>query len=369
MAFKIVNNEVISDNSVLQNTTINTTNVLNNVITVSDNTNSTPMSRGDTITFVGSGSTTVTENNGTITIDSSGVNSGDVEPILDDYFVHTNHVNITATLDSINGEILLSVPTNVSAFTNDANYAVDYSNATPMPEDIGGFVAGTTFSNISIEDMLTGILYPYQYPAFSSFGIIGISTQYEVGDTIAAGNYTANWTTTNSSNINANTVTIVDTTNSTTLLSNSSNDGTEVLALPNPVTKATATSNVWTISATNTQSGTFTRNITANWRWRVYHGTSASTVLDEAGVEALTGTSLSSNFTGNKTFAAGDYKWMAYPTTMGLKTSFFDQATGFGVAMEPAYTLAITNAYGITQNYYVHRTTNTIVGAITIGVS
>ena len=65
----------------------------------------------------------------------------------------------------------------------------------------------------------------------------------------------------------------------------------------------------------------------------------------------------------------GDYKYMAYPTIFGQKTSFFDQATGFSVAMEAPTTISITNSFGITTDYYVHRTTNTIVGAITIGVS
>ena len=244
-----------------------------------------------------------------------------------------------------------------------------YTNATPMPVAVGGYDAGTTFDTVSLQDMFTGLLYPYQDPAFTAFAISGQSTTLEVGESIPAGTYTFTWSTSNSSNIVADSIVIEDITNSITLGSSLTNDGTELLTLAAEVVKTSATNNTWQISATDTQTATFTRNFTVSWRWRTFYGTSPDAVLNEAGVESLLNTTLSSNFTGNKTFAGGDYKWMAYPTSFGLKTSFIDQATGFGVAMEPAYTLSLTNAYGATTDYYVHRTTYTIVGAITIGVS
>lgn len=249
-----------------------------------------------------------------------------------------------------------------------AGASVTYTNTTPMPEALGGYDVGTTFNNVSIEDVLNGLLYPYQDPAFTSFVINGQAITVEVGSSVSAGDYTFSWSSVNNPNIQTNSIEIKDETANVVLASNLDNDGSELITLVSSVSKTNASSNVWRISALDTQNNSFSRTFSINWRWRVYHGTSSSTTLDEAGVESLVTNSLSSNFTGNKTFAAGDYKWMAYPTTMGLKTSFFDQATGFAVAMEPAYTLAITNAYGITQDYYVHRTTNAF-GAITIGVS
>lgn len=370
MAFKVINNEVITNISDLTNTTIDTSNVLDNVLTVSDGSNTTSLSRGDSITITGVGTTVVTNTNGNISIDAgNSFTSQDFSNELQDFLVHSNHINVVATYDSINEQVVLSVPTNVSAFTNDANYAInEYSNSTPMPQTVGGWTAGSTFANASITEMLTGILYPYQQPAFLNFYFNAQATILEVGDTVSV-NQTAKWATSFGSNISVNSIAIDDVTGGINLVSGLANDGTESIVLPFSVTKSSATSNVWRVEATNTQGTIISKDFAINWRWKSFYGTSASTVLDAAGVHGLINSNLDNNFTGNKSFAAGDYKWMAYPASMGLKTGFFDQSTGFAVAMEPAYTLSITNSNGISQNYYIHRTTNTIVGAITIGVS
>jgi hypothetical protein len=87
VAFKVLNNVVITNTSDVTNTTIDTTNVLDGVIVVSDGTNSTSINRGQTLTFSGTSATSVTESNGVISIDASG-----------------------------------EVPTNISAFVNDVGY-------------------------------------------------------------------------------------------------------------------------------------------------------------------------------------------------------------------------------------------------------
>ena len=277
----------------------------------------------------------------------------------------------TLTLDR---EILIQDKSGTIALLTDidealANATVSYTNTTPMPTSLGGFPAGTTFDNVDIEQMFTGLLYPYQYPSFSTFSISGQSTTLEVGDSIPIGDVTFVWSTTNSTNITADSLTITDVTDGTTLRVAIENDGIETILFTSPITKTTQSTNQWQIQAQNTQGSSFTRNYYVNWKWRTFYGTSVSSTLDESGVESLVSTALESNFSGNKTFAAGGYKYFAYPTSFGLKTTFKDVATGFGVAMEPATTLSITNSFGATTNYYVHRTTNTIVGAITIGVS
>ena len=67
---------------------------------------------------------------------------------------------------------------------------------------------------------------------------------------------------------------------------------------------------------------------------------------------------------------AGGYKYWAYPTTMGLKTTWKDVSTGFDVAMNSTpQTVSITNTFGITQNYYVYRTYNILGGTINVQIS
>jgi hypothetical protein len=243
-----------------------------------------------------------------------------------------------------------------------------YTNATAVPTTLGGIVAGSTFSAVPLTEMFDKLLYPYQTPAFTAFSITGQSTTLEVGATISAGSKEFTWTTSNSSNITANTITLTDLTNSTTIasgLSITSPTNQSIVA----VTKTSATSHVYRISATNTQTTVFTRDFTVNWRWRMYWGTSASTSLTESAIEALTDSSLVTNSSGTFNFAAGNYKYIAYPTVFGLKTTFKDVSTGFDVDMQTASTVSVTNTNGVTTNYYVHRTTNVLGGAITITVS
>ena len=53
-----------------------------------------------------------------------------------------------------------------------------YSNNTPVPQTIGGILAGSTFSNVSVQDMLTRLLYPYIPPTLS----LSLSTYFvEIG--------------------------------------------------------------------------------------------------------------------------------------------------------------------------------------------
>ena len=112
-----------------------------------------------------------------------------------------------------------------------------YTNTTPMPQAVGGYGIGTTFDNAEFKDLMDGLLYPYQYPSFSSFSISGQATTLECGIVISD-NKTFTWVTSNPSNIKSNTISILDVTNSQTLASGLSNDGSEVINL-NSITKPT----------------------------------------------------------------------------------------------------------------------------------
>jgi len=243
-----------------------------------------------------------------------------------------------------------------------------YTNVSPVPTTLGGIAAGTTFVDVPLTTMFDQLLYPYQLPTFSAFAMSGQSTTLEVGATISAGTKTFTWTTTNPANVSGSSISILDFTNSTTIASGLADTGTTNQSV-SAVTKTSATSHVYRISGSNTQDDGFSRDFTVNWRWRMYWGTNAATSLTESDIEALISSSLVTNSTGTFTFATSNYKYIAYPTVFGLKTTFKDQGTGFDVDMQPATTVSVTNTNGVTTDYYVHRTTNVLGGAITITVS
>ena len=242
-----------------------------------------------------------------------------------------------------------------------------YTNLTPTAVSIGGIPAGSTFDNMTMQEMWDALLYPYQTPIFSSF-TSSMSTPIEVGSTIPAGSVTFLWNTTNSSNIAANSIKIDDITAGNTLASGLANTGTTAISI-SEITNVMATSHQWKITATNTKGVFLSRTLNVYWQWKIYYGESALTDLIEADVEALRVGTLAANVSGNYSFNAGEYKWICYPTSFGLKTTFKNASTNFDVAMQPALTKSITNSQGVSTNYYCHRTVNKLGGSVTIAIS
>jgi hypothetical protein len=243
-----------------------------------------------------------------------------------------------------------------------------YTNAAQVPTTLGGIIAGSTFLNVPITEMFDRLLYPYQAPTFTAFTISGQATTLEVGDSITAGTKTFNWSTSNETNISANSISILDFTNNTIIASGLSNTGTatgDIVA----VTKTSATSHIYRITGSNTQNAGFLRDFTANWRWRMYWGTGSFASATENDIEGLISSSLVANSTGTFNFGAGGYKYIAYPTVFGLKSTFKDVNTGFDVDMQSAVTTEVTNSFGVGTNYFVHRSTNILGGALTITVT
>lgn len=241
-----------------------------------------------------------------------------------------------------------------------------YTNATPTTQTVGGIAAGTTFDNVSYDNMWTQLLYPYQEPAFSSFYFSEGDPQ-EVGYTIVSGNYTFTWATTNSSNVQTNSISIKDTTNSTVLATGEANDGSALVNLPVGIQKNTKATHVWTVSGYNTNSSTFTRNYTINWYFKVFYGESASSALTtSADVKGLRANNLVANSPATYAFLANNYKYIAYPSSYTTLTTFVDAATMLNVAMESYTVVSVTNDNGVTVNYNVHRTTNKLGGSINI---
>ena len=244
-----------------------------------------------------------------------------------------------------------------------------YSNATAMPEKIGGYDAGTTFGEKTVKEMFDGLLYPYQDPSFSSFSFSGWSATLEVGASTPT-DPTATWTVTNSSNILANSLKIEDVTGSNVLITGADTTSPQALTA-SAVTNTSQASNIWRITAMNTDTPAveFTRNYTVNWYWKIYAGTSVSTTLNEAAIEGLTDfTSLASNFARTYNLSAGGYKYICYPAVMGVASAFKD-SSGLDVAMtRQTPDVSVTNSEGVSTDYIVYRTSFTQVSAIDITI-
>jgi hypothetical protein len=222
----------------------------------------------------------------------------------------------------------------------------------------------------------------YLAPAFTAFAISGQATPIEVGDSVASGNHTFTWATSNSSNVQTNSISIADTTHSTTLATGLANDGSEVVSLPSAVTNTSPATNVWTIDGINTHSTHFSRTTSVVWQYRVHAGDSANATLTGAQILALALNPLKASPPGDYVITGTNYKYLAYPDSMGDISAIVDPSTGFPIALAQAspYTnttasgltyalVSVTNSFGVVVNYRVFRTLFTIGGSLTFRVS
>jgi hypothetical protein len=258
-----------------------------------------------------------------------------------------------------------------------------YVNPTPTTIAVGGISAGTTFpAPQTVQQMFDKLLYPYLPPTFSSFAITGITT-LEVGASIPA-SVTFTWGTTNSTNVSTNSVTIGDQSQGLTLATGQPNDGTQAVTMPASVTKTTATTHVFEISATNTNAIVFTRTLSVSWLWRLYYGASSNPTLSSANILALAGQL--SGYPGSYAMPAGGYKYICYAHAAGGQlNSVKDAATQFSIPMATStdnaaysnvdgggYSYALvshTNQFGVSTNYRVYRSKNILGGTMTVAVT
>ena len=280
-----------------------------------------------------------------------------------------------------------------SDVTNNANWIVyapsgttTFTNAAATTIAVGGYALGSTFPTAqTMQQMWDGLLYPYVPPTFTSFAISAFATSYEVGATIS-GSRSFAWAFSNPALVTASSMDILDVTGGTTLASGISivSPASATIATFTPTTP---TSYSWRGRATNTQSTLFTSALfTASWFWRAYYGTSASVTLNETQIEALVNNPLATTEVGSYVFAAGDYKYFCWPDSFGSPSaapagfisggflvsmaSVADNAFYSNVQNGWSYGIvAVTNSFGVTTNYRVYRTLNTLGAAVTITVS
>jgi hypothetical protein len=223
-------------------------------------------------------------------------------------------------------------------------------------------------------------------PAFTSFSITGQSTTVEVGATIGNGPETFTWSTSNSGSVQANSISIVDTTASVTLASGLANTGSDTITL-GAITNNVPASQIWTINGLSTALAAFSTTFEVDWEWRVYSGGSTNATLTANQIKALSSSSnLQASFGGTYPITNGSngYYYLSYPDSMGSVNNFVDASTGFPISMATAadnaaysnisgawsYALvSVTNANGIPTNYRVYRTQYEFSGTLNMEVS
>jgi hypothetical protein len=198
-------------------------------------------------------------------------------------------------------------------------------------------------------------------PAFdiTSFAIVGGGVN-EVGDTIVTPSFTAayNRTPTDAELSDNDGNPPKDVTSTPTAFSS---DGTFVKTANNATV-------VFTLNAEE-DGEVDARVATMYWRPLTMYGVSTSTgPYDEAFIEALANQQLDNNRQTTFTVTAGanEYIFYAYPSAYGTGTFWVG---GFEGGFSLVGTISVTNAYGVTQNYYLYRSDNHSLGSTTVQVT
>jgi len=281
---------------------------------------------------------------------------------------HNGDLTVRRDINCDEGQIL-SGGVNISALWG-GGAGTTYTNATPMPEDIHGIDAGTTWSNATMTEVFDAIFYPYQDPVFTSFNF-GQTSPLEVGATGAANSITFVWGMTNDSNVTGATpIRIEDATLVIDIIPATANDNFETGTYygTTGLTKTSEAGHSWLIWATDTNSRTFSRSTSILWRWRFYYGSDALSIATESMIEGLQNYILTNDQDQTYVCDANNYKWICWPTLYGTSSVFTDAGTNNPVAMESPQTVSVTNQFGEATDYYAYRTTNPIVGEVTIVV-
>ena len=237
---------------------------------------------------------------------------------------------------------------------------INYDNDSPMPEKIGGYEAGTTFDNVTLVDLITGLLYPYQYPQFTTFTTT-LKKQFKLGEGSGT-SMEVTWATSNESNIKPDSIEIkVD--GSAKLNTTTTNSGTETLTITEMLLTDPGTKQA-TAKLVNTKGTEATANITFSWVNTFYYGNSTKETLTAEEIKALTSVD-ANNISKEITIDGSGYKFIAIPKAWGLK-EFNDKDSGLGISLQnPVTETNIENDFAVAQDYYVFRTNQFINGSLT----
>lgn len=162
---------------------------------------------------------------------------------------------------------------------------------------LGKYLNGETIPAIgkTAEEVIRDIAFEYLLPSFTSFGITQ-TTPIEVG-TVISGNKNFTFAFQYPENIENNSISIIDVTNSNTVIGSGLSKTSPVTANIGNISKTAVATHQWRASAVNTQSNTIQSALaTVTWNFRYFRGAVSAIPADGA---ALRTTMLSNSIISN----------------------------------------------------------------------
>lgn len=258
----------------------------------------------------------------------------------------------------------------------DADFA--YTNPEKMSETVGGLVAGTSFDNVKLHDLLTALLYPYREPTVSAMGLS--KTEHPCYSFLP--NINLSYTINNEKNVKPNTVSIY--VNRAEYLTSQPTKGTVSingqLGL-NYFSTAVSTIPV-EVRCMSIKDKNVSKSVNLQFVLWCFTGCSDDPDIVVGGdpLSVIENSNFSIKYTNNLrqqfTFPQGGYKYVVFPSTWSNPTKFVDVATQFEVPMdymgETTFDFAPDGNDGVNPisrlTYKVYRSHNVLGGSITVKI-
>lgn len=239
-----------------------------------------------------------------------------------------------------------------------------YTNELPMPVDVGLLPKGTKFKDTDLKVLFTKLLYGYNFPKFVDFFIAGLLDNVEIGYSIIAGDYQANFTITDPELLRPDSITILK--EGQVLLENLPNVSPVNITLVGE-TKNTIDVITFEIFAYDTTGVSFNKYFTLNYKYKIYYGEYDDDITDTGlpnPLIVLRAKELVVDIYGEYFFQniplGSNYKWFCYPSILGENYIFYDTVSDIALILNDVLKINIVNEYGLVIEYNCYRTLNEI---------
>lgn len=298
--------------------------------------------------------------------------------LKDNQIIHGIKVFVTpprSNNDAVDDDELVRL-SQILELLKDADFT--YTNPEKMSETVGGLVAGTSFNNVKLYDLLTALLYPYREPAVT--GIALSKTEHPCYSFLP--NINLSYTISNEKNVKPNSVSIH--VNRAEYLTSQPTKGT--VSINGPLGLNYFSTAVNTIPVEVRCMSIKDKNVSksVNVQFVLWCFTGCSTdpdiVQSADPLSIIENNGFNVKYTNNLrqqfTFPQGGYKYVIFPNTWNNPTKFVDVATQFEVPMdymgETVFDFAPDSNDGVNPisrlTYKVYRSHNVLGGSITVRI-
>lgn len=234
-----------------------------------------------------------------------------------------------------------------------------FPDGTVLSLDFGLLPAGTDISGLSATQLISQAFAGYVAPIFSAFAISG-STTVEVGTQIS-GNRNFSFSLSNGSNVEPDTLDILDVTNGNTAIAENQPVSSPVTADIGTIENNAPATQQYRAQATDTQGTDFQSGLaTISWKFKRFYGFVPSDAPNDATIQALDSdftqspvlSPTSINNGGGSNYPAIFIPESEIPGSGAYNTRLQVWVGGFNVTSAWVFTqFSFTNAQGVTESY------------------